>query len=240
MATRSKSKKAGISVNFEGTESRSTLPEADYAFTVDEVEMKTSDSSGNDYLAITFKVAEGEHAGKKVWHNCSLQPQALFNLRGVLEALGFEVPQGVMDLDPDDLLGEVCGGTVQHEVYEGKNRARIVEFFLASELGEEVDEAPAKPVKAEKPAAAAKKTATKSKPEPEEEAPAKPAAKKTVKKSAPEPEPEPELEAGTRVTFTDEEGDELEGKVISVEDGTATVKVGKEEWEISVDELTPV
>ncbi|UOF76989.1 hypothetical protein [Caudoviricetes sp.] len=227
MATNRKStKKAGIAVDFSDTESQASLPEGDFLFEVDEVEQKTSENSGNDYLSITFKVAEGEFKGKKVWHNCSLQPQALFNLRGVLEALGFEVPQGVMELDPADMIGETCGGTVQLEVYEGKKRPRIVEFFSADELGEE--EAPAKP--AAKPAA--KKAA-----EPAEEEPAaKPAAKKKAAKKE-EPE-EPTIEVGSKVTFTDDEGEELEGKVLSIDGDTATVKVGKEEWEISLDELT--
>ena len=122
MATNRKpSKKIGIAVDFSETESQASLPEGDFLFEVEDVEQKTSESSGNDYLSLTFKVAEGEFKGKKVWHNCSLQPQALFNLRGVLEALGFEVPQGVMELDPADMIGETCGGTVQLEVYEGKD-----------------------------------------------------------------------------------------------------------------------
>lgn len=226
MATNRKaSKKAGISVDFSDTESQASLPEGDFLFEVDEVEQKTSENSGNDYLSITFKVAEGGFKGKKVWHNCSLQPQALFNLRGVLEALGFEVPQGVMELDPADMIGESCGGTVQLEVYEGKKRPRIVEFFSADELSEEAEEEPAKPA-----AKAAKKA------EPAEEPAAKPAAKKKAAKKE-EPE-EPSVEVGSKVTFTDDEGEELEGKVLSIDDDTATVKVGKEEWEISLDELT--
>ena len=226
MATNRKaSKKAGISVDFSDTESQASLPEGDFLFEVDEVEQKTSENSGNDYLSITFKVAEGEFKGKKVWHNCSLQPQALFNLRGVLEALGFEVPQGVMELDPADMIGESCGGTVQLEVYEGKKRPRIVEFFSADELSEEAEEEPAKPA-----AKAAKKA------EPAEEPAAKPAAKKKAAKKE-EPE-EPSVEVGSKVTFTDDEGEELEGKVLSIDGDTATVKVGKEEWEISLDELT--
>lgn len=229
MATNRKpSKKIGIAVDFSETESQASLPEGDFLFEVEDVEQKTSESSGNDYLSLTFKVAEGEFKGKKVWHNCSLQPQALFNLRGVLEALGFEIPQGVMELDPADMIGETCGGTVQLEVYEGKKRPRIVEFFSADELGEEAqEEAPAAK------AAPAKKAA-------EPEAPAaKPAAKK---KAAPKEEPadEPSIEIGSKVSFTDDEGDEQLGKVTAIEDDTATVKVGKEEWEISLSELTLV
>lgn len=228
MATKARaSKKSTIAVDFSDTETQATIEEGDYALIVDDVEKKESENSGADYLAITFKIKDGPFEGKKVYHNCSLQPQALFNLRGVLEALGFEVPQGVMELDPADMIGETCGGTVQLEVYEGKKRPRIVEFFSADELGEEATAKPAAK------AAPAKKAA-------EPEAPAaKPAAKK---KAAPKEEPadEPAIEIGSKVSFTDDEGDEQLGKVTAIEDDTATVKVGKEEWEISLSELTLV
>jgi len=214
MVTRSSKKKA-ISVNFSDTESQGTLPEGDYLLEVDEVEQKTSENSGNDYLAITFKVAEGQYKGKKVWHNCSLQPQALFNLRGVLEALGFEVPQGVMDLDPADMLGEICGGTVNLETYEGKKKARVTEFFHPDELN--ADSAPAAEPEKEEPAPKATK---------------KPVAKKEIAKA------QPNFAVGNNVNFTDEEGDELMGKITALDDYTATVKVGKEQWEISRDDLT--
>src|SRR5690606_23145410 len=144
MATRStKRNKRGISVDFSDTTSNAVLPEGEYLLEVEDVEQKTSDNSGNDYLAITLKVAEGKHKGQKVWHNCSLQPQALFNLRSVLEALGFTIPQGSMDLDPADMIGEVCGGTIAHETYEGKKKARVIEFFSpdeGSDGGDEEDE----------------------------------------------------------------------------------------------------
>ena len=224
----SKKKTNGIAVDFSDTETQATLPEGDYLLEVDEIEQKTSDNSGADYLSFTFVVAEGEYKGKKVWHNCSLQPQALFNLRGVLEALGYDVPQGVMELDPDDLIGEQCGASVVLETYEGKQKPRIAECFLASELGEDP---PAKSTA--KPAASSKKKAP---PADEPDEPVKPAAKKkAVKKVEPDPD---EFEVGDKVSFTDDEGDTLTGKITEIEGDDATVKVGKDEWEIPLEDLT--
>lgn len=224
MATKrnaAKSKKA-LSVDFSDTEASGVVEEGDYLIELDEVEQKTSESSGADYLSLEFKIVEGDFKGKKLWHNCSLQPQALFNLRGVLEALGFEVPTGVMELDPADLIGSTCGASVTHEVYEGKTKARIAEFFSAEELGGE--EA------VEEPVAPAKKGPAKKATEPE---PAAPSKKKKVTKAA-----EPEIEVGSMVTFTDDDGEELSGKVTAVDGDTATVKVGKEEWELDLGDLT--
>jgi len=225
MATRSRAaKKSGISVDFSNTETSGVLEEGDYLVEVDEVEDKES-STGNPMLVFTFKVTEGEGKGRKLFHNCSLQPQALFNLRAVLEALGNEVPQGVLELDPSDLIGQTCGVSVNHEQYEGKTKARIAEFFDASELGEATETEPEAPTKpAAKPAPKA------SAPEPE----AKPAASKK-KKAEPE---EPTFAVGDLVSFTDDDGDELSGKVTEITGDTASVKVGKEIWELDLSDLT--
>jgi len=235
MATKSRApKKSTIAVDFSETETQQTIEEGDYVLTVDEVEQKTSENSGSDYLAITFKVAEGTFKGKKVYHNCSLQPQALFNLRGLLEALGFDVPQGRMDLDPADMIGESCGASIAHETYQGKTKARPVEFFPADQVGEESSPAP-------QPAAKVVKAAKVTKPEPveepeaEEEPEEKPVTRSKKKKAV-------GLSVGDKVTFTDDEGNDREGSISAIEDGAYTVitGVGKkaEEWELEESDLT--
>jgi hypothetical protein len=229
-ATPARAAKATIAVDFTDTESTGVIPEIDVLAAVDEVEKKTSDDSGKDYLAFTFKVTQPEeYAGRKLFHNCSLQPQALFNLRGLLEALGFEVPQGVMELDPADLLNEVCGISVVHEEYQGKTKARVGEFFLASELGE-AEEASPPPPPAPGPATKAVKKAAAPAPT---QAPAPAAAKKVVRKKT-------AVAAGVDVKFTDDEGVEHSGQVTALEGTTATVLEGEDEWELETTELTVV
>lgn len=228
MATKKPSKKSSsISVDFEGVESggASAVPEANYLIEVDECTKETSGNSGADYLKFVFKIEGGAYNGRKLFHNCSLQPQALFNLRGLLEALGFEVPDGPMDLDITDLVGEKCGVATANEKYEGKDRSRCVEFFTVEQLEErQEEEEPAKPAKTPK------------KPEPEEK-PAK-AVKKGAKKK------ESEFEEGDEVTFTDDEGDEQTGTITGIENDTYTVTTGKGkkavEWELEADDLTKV
>ena len=105
------------------------LPEGDYTVEVNEVEMVESGASGKQYLKWEMAVTEGPHKGAKLWHNTSLQQQALFNLKGVLISCGVNVPEGKLDLDLDDLEGRIMGVTVKHEEYEGKTKARIVETF---------------------------------------------------------------------------------------------------------------
>jgi hypothetical protein len=156
--------KTVVKVNFEGVEASGNLAEGRYLFTVEGVpEIKTSETSGNDYINWVFKTDGG-----KVWHITSLAPQALFNLRNTLEALGVEVEETVMNLDLTEYEGLTCGGEVEHEVYGGKKRARLIDIFPESELdGDENDDAAdnAKDVTPKGKAGSSKKA----EPEPEEE-----------------------------------------------------------------------
>jgi hypothetical protein len=142
-AKRVAGKKKGLSIDFTGVESGGggrLLPEGEtFVFEVAEVEQKTSDNSGADYLSFTLKVAEGDYQGAKVWDNMSLQPQALWKLRGFLEAAGFVI-DGVVDLDLNELKGLQVSGTVVHEEYQGKKKNRIDAYLLAEDATAEATE----------------------------------------------------------------------------------------------------
>lgn len=126
-----------VTVDLSGVESsRKAIPEGQYVVSVNDASMENS-SKGNDYIRFEFEVIEGAHKGAKLYHNCSLQPQALFNLKGVLEALGFTIPTKAFDLDLSELIGLECEVEVGHETYDGKKRARIVEFISSEEEDEE-------------------------------------------------------------------------------------------------------
>lgn len=164
-------KSRSISVDFTGVEAGggSNVPEGQYEVKVVEVEQKTSDNSGNDYLAWEFQViSPAKYKGKKLYHNTSLTPQSLWNLRGLLEQLGVEVPEEPTDIDLDDLIDRTVGCEVQHEEYKGKPKPRIVDFFEFSE--EEAEDE--KPTKGKK---------SKAEPEEEEEAEEEEPKKKSKK-----------------------------------------------------------
>ena len=129
-----------VTVDLSGVESsRKAIPEGQYVVSVNDASMENS-SKGNDYIRFEFEVIEGAHKGAKLYHNCSLQPQALFNLKGVLEALGFTIPAKAFDLDLSELIGLECEVEVGHETYDGKKRARIVEFISSEEDEDEEEE----------------------------------------------------------------------------------------------------
>jgi len=126
-------KKNVVKVDFTNVEPGGKVPEGDYPVIVKEVTAEES-SNGNPYLRFVFSVAEGRHKGKQLYHNTSLQPQALFNLRNTLEALGMEVPQSAISLDLDNLVGLTAAVAVELETYQGKERSRVVEVFPLEDL----------------------------------------------------------------------------------------------------------
>src|SRR5580765_3902636 len=206
-----KPKSGGVSVDFTGVEAGGAraIPDGEYVFVVEEVSLETSQDSGQDYIKWQYKVKDGKYKGARLWDNTSLQPQALWKLRQVLEAMGVEIPEGAMDLELEEYVDMEVGIVVENEKYQGKDKPRAAGYFPAEDDGASSDPAPAED------------------PPPEE----KPAAKKKAVKAA------PEFTVGQKVSFTDD-GEEYTGKITKVEDDTATVKVGKDEWEIDVGELT--
>lgn len=139
MAKKRRSSKA-VKVDLSGVESsQKAIPEGEYVVSVNDASIESS-SKGNDYIKFEFEVIEGSHKGAKLYHNCSLLPQALFNLKNVLEALGFEIPTKAFDLDLSDLLGLECEVEVGHETYEGKKKARILEFINPEDSDVEEDD----------------------------------------------------------------------------------------------------
>lgn len=157
MARSRKGKSAGLKVDFTGVESSGNVAEGRHLLTVDGApEIKTSENSGNEYINWKFKAPGGS-----IYHTTSLQPQALWNLRNVLESLGLEVPDGPLDLDLAEMDGLTCGGEVEHETYQGKKRPRLIDIFPEDELEESEEESEPKPAKGKK----------KAEPEPEDELP---------------------------------------------------------------------
>ena len=121
-----------ITVDFKGVEGKRTvIPEGDYTFRVEEVTKDMGDKG--EYLSWVFVVEEGDRKGAKVWYNTSLTPQSLWNLRNLLETLGVEIPDGPLDIDLTELVDLAVGGTVVHEEWQGKDRARIADFFGVEE-----------------------------------------------------------------------------------------------------------
>lgn len=117
-----------LNLNMKDVSVGGVIPEGEYAVTVDEVSVEES-QQGNQYLKWVFKVLDGKQKGSKIYHNTSLLPQALFNLKNLLIALGVPVPDKAFQLNLDECEGCNCGVTITHETYDGKKRSRVTDVF---------------------------------------------------------------------------------------------------------------
>lgn len=120
--------KRTINLNMKDVSVGGVIPEGEYAVTVDEVSVEES-QQGNQYLKWVFKVLDGKQKGSKIYHNTSLLPQSLFNLKNLLIALGVPVPDKAFQLNLDECEGCNCGVTITHETYDGKKRSRVTDVF---------------------------------------------------------------------------------------------------------------
>lgn len=188
MATSKKKSSQVVTVNLSEAVG-GNVPEGAYLMEVVEAE-KTESQAGNDTISWKMKVADGPHSNKLLYYNTSLLPQALWNLRGLVEALGYEIEEGDMDLDLSSFVGDQFVGVVAHETYEGKKRPRIVDLLhVDSEEGKEALEVEGEPEEKKPTKKPAAKGKAKAEPEEEDEKPSKPTKKGGKKKAEPEPEP---------------------------------------------------
>src|SRR3990167_9240963 len=135
-----------VSVDFTGVEAGGgsvLFPEGPQLFEVDDVTEEEGADSGQPYLAFVLKATDGKYEGKKAYDNFSLQPQALWKLRGFMEAAGLEVEDGEMEIDIESFKGIVVMADVIHEDYKGKPKTRINGYSAV----EEEDTTPAETTK---------------------------------------------------------------------------------------------
>lgn len=228
-STRSRKKKGAISVDFDGVESGGgrPVPDGNYNASMTKITEEEGQNSGEPYLHCVWKIGEdSKHAGATIHDNISLQPQSLWRFRTILECIGYEVEDGPMDIDPADVIDEVCGIEVTNEEWEGRDRPRITGFLppLDEEEGEEEEEDEDEDEEEEEPEE-----------EEEDEEEEEPEPKKKGKKKGKRAK---KLRAGSKVKFADEEGDYVKGVIVEMDDDTANVEDSAGDvWEVDVSEL---
>lgn len=85
--------------------------------------VETGEGDKAAYFKWTFEVIAGKSKGKQPKpFFTSLADNALFNLKGLLEAVGFKIPKKGFNLDPETLVGEELFIHIDHELYEGRTQ----------------------------------------------------------------------------------------------------------------------
>lgn len=112
-----------MKINFADTETQDfePLPSGWYNVAVTDGELRESKSEknpGSQYIHWEYTVQDGDHANRKLWDNTTLLPHALFSLKGLLAACGFNV-EGDLDFEIEDVLGKQLQVKVSQREHEG-------------------------------------------------------------------------------------------------------------------------
>lgn len=115
-----------LKVNFSDVQTSNfdPLPAGTYVCNVTNYEMREAGEQaknpGSPYINWEFTVIKGEFDNRKLWSNTSLLPQALFSLKGLMEASGRysrEQLDGDLEFDPDDLVSATVKVVVRQREY---------------------------------------------------------------------------------------------------------------------------
>lgn len=97
-------------------------PEGDYVCKVKSITLE--EGNKGKYLKWTLVIGTGPEKGSQVFHNTTLVPAGLFNLRNTIIACGFDVPKSVVQINTDNYIGKIVGITVRHREYERDGEKR--------------------------------------------------------------------------------------------------------------------
>lgn len=128
--------RGGVSVNFEGVESRWMGPERSYVFKV-----VSGESYEDDQVKFNVECVKPEKfEGKKTTMFFSLKEQALWKLRAFLEALGVDVPNSEYELEFQEYEDMEFGADMMHHEYDGNVYFRAAQFFPADDYEDDEDD----------------------------------------------------------------------------------------------------
>jgi len=210
-----RSKTRSVSVDFTGVDTGGggrLLPEATYKFELVELEEEQGQDSGEPYLAGVFKVVEGEYEGTKAYDNFSLQPQALWKLRSFLESAGYQTEEGPMEIPYDDMVGLIGEADVIHEEYKKKTKHRINSWIIEGSGSDSDDQQSEREERSS-------------------------TVKKRANGSGRREEPEVEWKVKDEVSFKDGKKT-LTGRITELDGDSVTVKVGREEFEMTLEDIS--
>ena len=240
-ASRGRRGKNVVSVDFTDVESGggSPTPDGYYVAEITKAEQEVS-QNGNDMITIRWKT----NIGSVVFDRFVLVPQSLWVLRTALESMGYDIPDGQFDFDPEDLVGDKCGIEITNEEFEEKDQPRVTGYMPADVAEAEIEKAGGyvEQEEEEEPEEE-EEVPEEGEEEPEEEEEEAPPARKKASKKKKAPAKKKKkasgaLRPGARVVFEDEDGEEYQGVIEGIEDDVAVVVDDEEgEWEIPVAEL---
>lgn len=105
------------------------VPADKYAVVIAQGDQKPTKDGSSQIIAWDFEITEGEFKGRHVFTNTSLKPNALWNLKALLEACGADFDEG--GFDTESVIGCNLQISVTQEVFEEKPRNRVMAYYTA-------------------------------------------------------------------------------------------------------------
>lgn len=127
-----------VKVDFTGVESFQRPREGEHVCKIVSAELKQS-QGGNDMIVVAFEVTKGQDKSARVYENYPLAENALWKLKGMLQAIGMKC-DGKVQLDLDKLIGKICIVSVIDDEYNGQVRSRVQECRKLAVVEEDEDD----------------------------------------------------------------------------------------------------
>lgn len=261
-AKKTRRKSNVITVDFTGVKSGgATIPDGRYAAKIIAVEQKEGKESAEPYLELTWEVTSKKCSGREVKFDIySLQTQSLWRLKGLLEALEIEVPEGEQDIDFDDIISDevecIIEVTGQSSPDGERKYARVTGHAPLSDgntVDDEDEEDDPKAGKAKRSAksskddededeAPPKRRSRKDEDDDEEDEPPKRRGRKDDDDDDEDEKPSSKkIKKGAKVKFKDEKGKLTKGTIEGIDGDTATVVSDADDtYEIDLEDLTVI
>lgn len=127
-----------VKLDFTGVESFQRPSAGQHVVKIVSAELKQS-QGGNDMIVVAFEVTKGQDKGARVYENYPLAENALWKLKGMLQAIGMKC-DGKVQIDLDKLIGKICIVEVIDDEYNGQVRSRVQECKKLAAAADEDDE----------------------------------------------------------------------------------------------------
>jgi len=146
MVVPQKVKPRSLTIDFTNVEDKrqaTHIPPGDYIAKILDYEIKSKkDDEDRKYINWKLSVISPEaNKGAILYHITSLVPESLWNLRNLLEDVGFKVPKKAVDVPLEKAVNREVGITVDDDEYDNKIRSKVQATFSKSSAAEvaEVD-----------------------------------------------------------------------------------------------------
>lgn len=229
-ARRAASKKTGVRLDLSAV-GKAFEPGKEYEVKV--VECTLEDGTKAPYFNLKLAGVDEDYEKSFMYHKASTSESSLWRLRPLMEAFGMEIPDGPMDISPDDFVGLTAMCSTYLERWDGGSSVRPDEFWPsegggAADDDEDEDEKPAKKSKAKG------KAVVEDDDEDEDEKPARKSRRskaKPVDDDEEEDEPAPKSRKSRKAPVEDDDEEEEQPK--SKAKGKAKKKAGVSEDELN-------